>query len=153
MNQLIPKYSFIKLFLPRVKEYNSNIYINHNHKRYADIFTQNDMKVNITINIREDYVYNHKIPITNYYFVNTHIQLLFQDKKIDELIQINHSDNHFKINYELKNNDIYVEKIDLPKFKVENNNHKLLLENYKFLDKIHNNEDYHKLFIDIQKDM
>lgn len=116
------------------------------------------MKVNMNINIREGYdASSFKNPNTNpnynYYFINTRIQLLSQDKKIDELIQINHSDNHFKINYELKNNDIYVEKIDIPRFEIENNNHKLLLENYKFLAKIHNNEDYHKLFLDIQKDM
>jgi len=147
MNQLIPTYSFIKLFLPRAVKYNTDIYINYHTKKYTESFTLNNMDINMDIIFREDYLYNP----TNFYFIKTHIQLKLQDKNIDETIIINNSNDHFKINYDLKNNDEQVEKIDLPKFKIENNNYKLLLNNYKFLDKIHNNEDYYKLFISIQK--
>ena len=147
MNQLIPTYSFIKLFLPRAVKYNSDIYINYHTKKYAESFTINKIDINMDLIFREDYLYNP----TNSYFIKTHIQLKLQDKNIDETILIKNSNDYIKINYDLKNNDEQVEKIDLPKFKIENNNYKLLLNNYKFLDKIYNNEDYYKLFLGIQK--
>jgi hypothetical protein len=146
MNHFIPKYSFIKLFLPHVTKYNSEIYINNHIKKYSEMFTLNDMNIYMNILFREDYVDCHKIPTTNSYFIKTHIQLFLQNTKIEESIQINHCTNHFKIIYELKNNDKSVEKIDIPKFKIENNNYKMFLNNHKFLDK-----DHYKLFLDIQK--
>ena len=149
MNQLIPKYSFIKLFMSRVKNYNVDTYINHHIKKYNQFFHLNNIKVNMNLILREDY--DCKKQITNSHFIKTHLQLLFNDHKIDELIKINYSNNHFKIDYNLKNNDSIIEKIDIPIFKVENNNYNILLNHYKFLDKTHNNEDYYKLFLNVQK--
>ncbi len=148
MNQLIPKYSFMKLFIPHVKKYNVNTYINHHIQRHNEMFNINNMNVNMDIVFREDYNSNIKNNITNSNFIKTELRLFFDNKSIDELIKINYSDNHFKIDYELKNNNKLVEKIDIPKFKVENNNYNILLEHYKFIDSSH--EKYYKLFTDIQ---
>jgi len=149
MNHLIPKYSFIKLFMSRVENYNVDTYINHHIKKHNQYFLLNNIKVNMDLILREDY--DCKEQIVNSHFIETHVQLLFNNHKIDELIKINYSNNYFKINYDLKNNNSVIEKIDIPKFKVENNNYNILLDHYKFLDKIHNNEDYYKLFLDVQK--
>jgi hypothetical protein len=151
MTQLIPTYSFIKLFTPHIKLCNTEIYINYHIKKYNNKFTLNNMNINMSILHREDYNHSHKDNFTNSLFINTHLKLFYDNMRIDETVQINYSENHFLINYELKNNDLLIEKTEIPKFKVENNNYRLLLEHYKFLDKSHNNENYYNLFTDVQK--
>lgn len=130
MNQLIPTYSFIKLFTTRLKIYNTGV--------YNDKFRVYNMNINMNI-LHKDYI------------IKTHINLHFDNNIIDETIQINRSDNYFLINYELKNNDLPIEKIEIPKFKIDNDNYKLLLKHYKFLDKTCDDKNYYNIFLDIQK--
>lgn len=146
MNQLIPKYSFIKLFLPKVKKYNVDTYINHHIQSYNDSFNLNQMDVRMNLIMEEDYN-NQKDNVTNSLFVRTHIEINFNHNKIDEVIKINRSDNNFKIDYLLKNNKKVIDKIDIPKFKIDSENYKILLEHYKFFD----NKEHYKLFINLQK--
>jgi len=130
MNQLIPTYSFIKLFTPRLKLCNTGV--------YNDKFRVYNMGINMNI-VHKDYI------------INTHVNVQFDNNIIDETIQVIHSNNYFLINYELKNNDLPIEKIVIPKFKIDNNNYKLLLKHYKFLDKTCDNKNYYHIYMDIQK--
>ena len=151
MNQLIPKYSFIKLFLPyaRYDKYRVLTYINHNISEFDNVFTLNNMRINTNIIIRKEY-YSNDSP--NYNYIKTDVELLFDDNKINELVKINYSDNLFKIDYELKKNNEDTYKINIPEFKICNNNYDLLLENYKFVEKSTNDDNY-KLFLQIEKNI
>ena len=156
MNQLIPKYSFIKLFISHAKNYKFNIctYTNHHIQKYNDKFTINNMRIDSSIIIREEYRLNNTDYNSTYYnYIKTDMNLYFNNNHINEVIKINYSHDLFKIDYILKNNDIIIENIDIPKFIVYDYNYNILLQNYKFVDKTIDKNNYYKLILEIEKNL
>ena len=163
MNQLIPKlipkYSFIKLFLPHAKNYNQNLYhnidigftsyydiikiknmqisaninIDIGFTSYSDIFKIKKMEIGTSIDINNNFKLKHNI--------TTSTTFVYDNKLIKENIDIKYDKLSYHIQYKL--ND---ESINIPKFKIENDNHILLLEYYKFMS-----NDFHKYYIELDK--
>ena len=150
MNRLIPKYSFINLFLPYAKNYKYNIGVNIDSQnlKYDDLIIINNLKIKTSINIKEDY---NKLRIdesNNSYNITTNTEFNYTNNNINESININLSNNLFKIDYNLKNNNNIIEKIDIPIFEIVDYNYDILLQHYHFLD----NKSYN-LYREIQKNI
>ena len=135
MNQLIPKYSFIKLFLPYAKNYNHNLFhnIDIGYSSYHDIIKIKNMEIETNISINNNIRTNYNI-ITSTIFV-------YDNKLIKEDIDIKSDKLTYQIRYKL--ND---ELINIPQFKIIDDNYKLLLDNFKFM-----NDDYYKYYIELNR--
>ncbi len=57
MNHLLPKHSYIKIFLPYAKNYNCNLSqnININYTKYDDTFKIDNSKFRIIINMNNNF--------------------------------------------------------------------------------------------------
>lgn len=137
MNQLLPKYSFIRHLIPHTNNYKHNLYknIDINYTNYVDRFTLNNLEIKTDIMIKNNTKFE-----TNYDFI-TSTQFIYKNRSIDENINIFYDKKTYQIKYRL-NNII----IDIPKFHIEKNNQKLLLYYYKFID-----DDYIDILDSIKK--
>jgi hypothetical protein len=128
MNQLLPKYSFIKNCIPHAKNYQNNLYkyIDINYTNYYDKFKINNINIQTSIFIR-----NHRQNDIDYNIITSTI-FKHDNKLINENINIEYDKSTYHIKYKL--ND---ESIVIPKFKIEKDNYKLLLDYYKFIGDDH----------------
>lgn len=126
MSYLIPKYSFIKIFIPHSKHFHYNLGVpNIFYTVYTDSININKTNIKTQIMVSND---------ENIHIIKTTSQFLYEKQFIKENIIIKQIDDTFNIKYNLSRDHNIISDINIPTFKIEGNNCKLLLEYYKFVD-------------------
>ncbi len=119
MNKLIPKYSFIKLCIPSMYNYNYYLseYTNMNYIVFEELILINNIKINTMLKYNYNFNYNYNII--------TSVQFNINNQLINEQIIINNNLSNYKLTYKLNDNVIIIPNST-------NNVH--ILDNYQFIN-------------------